>query len=142
MHAAAPAKAKDTYRNYAEPARDTVREFYRQNHMHQTHDFVVAKKGPRRAEAVLRGPAGEVPAGDAAVLTGPPRRAARCTQRKTTVFCPFRNTRCSRWPRTARASAWHSTSRPSATRSSARMLYSTRATSCSMIGPSSRTPVT
>ena len=44
MDAAAPAKAKDAYRNYAEPARDTVREFYRQNHTHQTHDFVVAKK--------------------------------------------------------------------------------------------------
>jgi inositol oxygenase len=40
----APPKARDAYRNYAEPARDTVREFYRLNHMHQTHDFVVAKR--------------------------------------------------------------------------------------------------
>ena len=68
--------------------------------------------------------------------------ARRRDQRKTTVFWPFRNTRRSRCQRTARASARHSTSRPSATRSSARMLYSTRATSWSMIGPSSRSLVT
>ena len=45
MDAAAPAKAKDAYRNYAEPARDTVREFYRLNHTHQTHDFVAREEG-------------------------------------------------------------------------------------------------
>ncbi len=44
MDAANPARAKDAFRNYAEPARDTVREFYRQNHAQQTHDFVVGKK--------------------------------------------------------------------------------------------------
>lgn len=37
-------KAREDYRNYDHPARDTVREFYRQNHCHQTHDFVVSKK--------------------------------------------------------------------------------------------------
>ena len=37
-------KPKDAYRNYDAPARDTVREFYRLNHAHQTYDFVVAKK--------------------------------------------------------------------------------------------------
>ena len=37
-------KAKDEYRNYDDPARDTVREFYRLNHTHQTYDFVQAKR--------------------------------------------------------------------------------------------------
>src|SRR5712691_6399446 len=37
-------KAKEDYRNYDNPARDTVREFYRQNHRHQTYDFVLGKK--------------------------------------------------------------------------------------------------
>ena len=44
MDAAAPAKTKDAFRNYAAPARDTVREFYRLNHQHQTHDFVRSKR--------------------------------------------------------------------------------------------------
>jgi inositol oxygenase len=39
-----PAKDRDAYRNYDTPARDTVREFYRLNHRHQTFDFVQAKK--------------------------------------------------------------------------------------------------
>lgn len=34
------AKAKSDYRNYEKPARDTVCEFYRQYHRHQTYDFV------------------------------------------------------------------------------------------------------
>lgn len=38
------AKAKDEYRNYDSPARDTVREFYRENHRHQTYDFVQQKR--------------------------------------------------------------------------------------------------
>jgi inositol oxygenase len=38
------AKAREDYRNYDTPARDTVREFYRQNHRHQTFDFVHEKK--------------------------------------------------------------------------------------------------
>jgi inositol oxygenase len=37
-------KAREDYRNYENPARDTVREFYRLNHRHQTHDFVLHKK--------------------------------------------------------------------------------------------------
>ena len=44
METLAAAKTKDAYRNYDAPARDTVREFYRLNHTHQTYDFVVAKK--------------------------------------------------------------------------------------------------
>jgi inositol oxygenase len=36
-------KAKDDYRNYDTPARDCVREFYRQNHLHQTYEFVSDK---------------------------------------------------------------------------------------------------
>jgi len=37
-------KAKDEFRNYAEPARPTVREFYRINHTNQTYEFVLRKK--------------------------------------------------------------------------------------------------
>ena len=39
-----PAKDRDAYRNYDNPARDTVREFYRLNHTHQTYAFVLAKE--------------------------------------------------------------------------------------------------
>jgi inositol oxygenase len=39
-----PAKAKEEYRNYDNPQRDTVREFYRLNHKYQTYDFVLQKK--------------------------------------------------------------------------------------------------
>jgi inositol oxygenase len=41
---ATPHKAKEEYRNYDNPGRDTVREFYRLNHKHQTRDFVLGKK--------------------------------------------------------------------------------------------------
>jgi inositol oxygenase len=37
-------KAKEDYRNYDNPARETVREFYRQNHRFQTYDFVQQKR--------------------------------------------------------------------------------------------------
>jgi inositol oxygenase len=40
----AAAKSQDAYRNFDAPARETVREFYRQNHAQQTYDFVVARK--------------------------------------------------------------------------------------------------
>lgn len=40
----ATTKATKAYRNYEQPARDTVREFYRLNHIHQTYDFVMAKE--------------------------------------------------------------------------------------------------
>jgi inositol oxygenase len=39
-----PAKDKEEYRNYDNPVRDTVREFYRLNHKYQTYDFVQEKK--------------------------------------------------------------------------------------------------
>src|SRR5215210_190790 len=39
-----PAKAKEEYRNYDDPVRDTVREFYRLNHRYQTYDFVQEKR--------------------------------------------------------------------------------------------------
>jgi inositol oxygenase len=38
------AKPREDYRNYDNPARDTVRDFYRLNHRHQTYDFVREKK--------------------------------------------------------------------------------------------------
>lgn len=38
------AKAKEDYRNYDKPARDTVRQFYQANHEHQTYDFVQRKR--------------------------------------------------------------------------------------------------
>jgi inositol oxygenase len=42
--AIATAKATGEYRNYEAPARDTVKEFYRLNHMFQTFDFVQQKR--------------------------------------------------------------------------------------------------
>jgi len=38
------AKAREDYRNYDNPAREVVRDFYRQNHRHQTYDFVQRKR--------------------------------------------------------------------------------------------------
>lgn len=37
-------KGKDEFRNYDEPSRDTVKEFYRLNHKYQTFDFVQQKR--------------------------------------------------------------------------------------------------
>jgi inositol oxygenase len=37
-------KTKEEYRNYEDPARDTVKEFYRLNHTYQTLDFVNQKR--------------------------------------------------------------------------------------------------
>ncbi len=37
-------KSTDDYRNYDNPERDTVREFYRLNHKFQTYDFVLEKE--------------------------------------------------------------------------------------------------
>ena len=39
-----PAKAKESFRNYDSPVRDTVREFYRLNHTYQSYDFVLQKE--------------------------------------------------------------------------------------------------
>ncbi len=39
-----PAKAKESFRNYDSPVRDTVREFYRLNHTYQSYDFVLEKE--------------------------------------------------------------------------------------------------
>ena len=40
----AQAKSKEEFRNYDDPARDTVKEFYRLNHKYQTYDFVMEKR--------------------------------------------------------------------------------------------------
>lgn len=37
-------KAREEFRNYEQPARDSVREFYRLNHKYQTYDFVMQKR--------------------------------------------------------------------------------------------------
>jgi inositol oxygenase len=37
-------KSVEEYRNYDDPKRDTVREFYRLNHTYQTYDFVMDKR--------------------------------------------------------------------------------------------------
>jgi inositol oxygenase len=42
--AIATAKKTDEYRNYEDPVRDTVREFYRLNHTYQTYEFVKQKQ--------------------------------------------------------------------------------------------------
>jgi inositol oxygenase len=39
-----PSKKNEEFRNYEADARPTVREFYRQNHKHQTYDFAKAKR--------------------------------------------------------------------------------------------------
>src|SRR5580658_8749338 len=39
-----PGKKNEQFRNYEAEARPTVREFYRQNHLHQTHEFAQAKR--------------------------------------------------------------------------------------------------
>jgi inositol oxygenase len=39
----AQSKNTDEFRNYEEPGRDTVKEFYRLNHTYQTYDFVMEK---------------------------------------------------------------------------------------------------
>lgn len=40
----ATSKSTEEYRNYEEPTRDTVKEFYRLNHVNQTYDFVIKKR--------------------------------------------------------------------------------------------------
>ena len=40
----ATSKSTEEYRNYDDPQRDTVREFYRLNHTYQTYDFVMQKR--------------------------------------------------------------------------------------------------
>jgi inositol oxygenase len=42
--AIATAKKTEEYRNYDDPVRDTVREFYRLNHTYQTYEFVKQKQ--------------------------------------------------------------------------------------------------
>jgi inositol oxygenase len=39
-----PTKTKEQFRNYEADARPSVREFYRQNHLHQSFEFVQAKR--------------------------------------------------------------------------------------------------
>ena len=39
-----PEKKVDQFRNYEADARPTVREFYRLNHVHQTHEFALVKR--------------------------------------------------------------------------------------------------
>jgi inositol oxygenase len=39
-----PEKKKEQFRNYEADARPSVREFYRLNHQHQTHEFALAKR--------------------------------------------------------------------------------------------------
>mgnify|MGYP006916668860 CR=1 FL=1 len=63
-------------------------------------------------------------------------------QRNTTVLWPFSMMRCSACHLTARASTTFSTSPPRAVRVSTVMVWSTRSTSCSMMGPSSSSAVT
>jgi len=40
----ATSKSTEEYRNYEDPKRDSVREFYRLNHTYQTYDFVMQKR--------------------------------------------------------------------------------------------------
>lgn len=57
-----PGKEKEEFRNYRAEANPGVTEFYRQNHAHQTLEFVLAKKaefGPRRRASMGIWPAME-----------------------------------------------------------------------------------
>ena len=63
-------------------------------------------------------------------------------QRKTTVLRSLSSTRRSECHLTARASATASASRPTVERARGSRVWSIRMTSCSMIGPSSRSGVT
>ena len=76
------------------------------------------------------------------VVAAPVELDAGAAQLKTTVRSPLSSTRDSQCQRTARASTRDSTSSPARTRSSGVIRWSTRTTSCSMIGPSSRSAVT
>ena len=81
--------------------------------------------------------------GPTRATSAPVDRSTRETpQLKTTVRSPLSSTRDSQCQRTARASTRDSTSSPARTRSSGVIRWSTRTTSCSMIGPSSRSAVT
>ncbi len=53
-------KSTEAYRNYENPQRDTVKQFYRLNHKYQSYDFVLAKK-----EQYLRFDKKEMPVWDA-----------------------------------------------------------------------------
>jgi inositol oxygenase len=44
FNATVPGTEKERFRNYEADARPSVREFYRLNHRHQTHDFVQTKR--------------------------------------------------------------------------------------------------
>lgn len=56
----ADAKSTEEYRNYDDPARDSVREFYRLNHQYQSYEFVQKKR-----EEFLRFDKKEMPVWDA-----------------------------------------------------------------------------
>ena len=43
-HGGIPSKTAQSFRNFAAEERSSVKEFYRQNHTHQTFDFVQEKK--------------------------------------------------------------------------------------------------
>ena len=73
-------------------------------------------------------------------VRGPDRRSG-AGQGKTTVWLPCTRMRFSMCQRTARASTTRSISRPRRIRSARVSRCETRATSCSMIGPSSRSSV-
>ena len=105
-------------------------------------------RGPARVDraAVTSVGAGTGPAPYPVLDQKPQRRGSRGRRPlgylKTMVLAPLSRTRWSACQRTARARAMHSVSRPMAISSAGLSAWSTLATSCSMIGPSSRLVVT
>ena len=83
-----------------------------------------------------------VKCGSPALSPGQPPAAPAPAQAKTTVRCPLSSTRCSVCQRTACASTRRSTSCPLACSTDTESSCPARVTSCSMIGPSSRSAVT
>jgi hypothetical protein len=73
---------------------------------------------------------------------GPHQLLHRPVQRKTTVLWPLSSTRRSQCQRTARESASASASWPTVASARGSKVWSMRMTSCSMMGPSSRSAVT
>ena len=80
--------------------------------------------------------------GEAGVGVGLRPARQRRAQAKTTVRCPLSSTRCSVCQRTACARTRRSTSCPLACSTDTESSWPARVTSCSMIGPSSRSAVT
>ena len=109
-------------------------------HFHGAATDIRADRGCPPREPATASSVDTAPRRSAGPMFDTPR--TRRQREKTTVRLPFMRTRRSAWKRTACARTRRSTSWPSATMSGVESAWETRVTSCSMIGPSSRSAVT